>query len=486
MTKLGETIAAGLVGSALLFGATAAAQDGGALFAEMCAGCHNDKQHPKGLVYNAAGNVAIIEAVNAKGMGAPGSLADHTTIATYLDSVKPKINTTPVPHDSPGTTIELRDIIVSGAEQHADWKIVFDIVTVSPPTKGTVSYTVENGFGVPSYVNYTPFPGQSGIDTWTYQGTGPGANTTIRTASVYIASDATTAFDLNRYGLTGSWFQPLTAGQGSEIEVYPDLIAPGTGFMQGAMFTYDYKAPDGPSSQRWYTFSGDVKSGQPSATLTIYQNVGGNFNAPPVTTAMPAGTIDFSATDCTHATMKYTFTDGSMRSGTIPMGRLLPNVTCSSTGQEAPSADFAYSGNWFDKTTSGQGIVVEVNPKMPVTQGQAVTAVTTGGFVFFAWYTYAPNGQSLGEAGQRWYTGQAPYTPGARTLPMTLYESTGGLFDSATPAVPPPVAVGTATATFTSCSALNFAFNFTGGSSGGTQGTINMTRVGPTPSGCGP
>ena len=32
----------------------------------------------------------------------------------------------------------------------------------------------------------------------------------------------------------------VTAGQGVEVE--PDLIAPGTGFLQGAWFTYDYKA----------------------------------------------------------------------------------------------------------------------------------------------------------------------------------------------------------------------------------------------------
>jgi hypothetical protein len=267
--------------------------------------------------------------------------------------------------------------------------------------------------------------------------------------------------------------------------VYQDLIAPGTGFMQGAMFTYDYKAPRGAASQRWYSFSGNVQSGQSSATLTMYQNVGGTFDAPPVTMAMPVGSVVFSATDCTHASMKYTFTDGSMRSGTIPLIRLLPNVTCSTTGPDTSSVDFAYSGNWYDKTTSGQGIVMEVNP-LPVTQSQGATAAAAGGNVFFAWYTYAPNGQSLGEAGQRWYTGQAQYAPGARTLPMTLYETTGGLFDSATP-VPNTVPVGTATATFTSCSALNLAFNFTGGSSAGTQGTINMSRVvSPPPAGCAP
>ena len=168
MRKMSGAIALGL-GSALLFDAPAAtAQDGAALFASICSGCHNDVQHPKGLVYNAAGNAAIIEAVNAFGMGATGSLADHISIAAYLDTVKPTINKAPVAHDSLGTLISLRDIVVSAAQLHASWKIIADIVTVSPPTKGTVTYEIANGFAAPSFVTYVPFPGQSGTDTWTY------------------------------------------------------------------------------------------------------------------------------------------------------------------------------------------------------------------------------------------------------------------------------------------------------------------------------
>jgi hypothetical protein len=278
-------------------------------------------------------------------------------------------------------------------------------------------------------------------------------------------------FDLNRRGLTGSWFQMATAGQGVEVEVYPDLIASGTGFIQAAWFTYDYKASGGAASQRWYTFSGNVQTGQPSSTLTLYENTGGNFDAGPVTSAVPVGTVVFSATDCSHTSMTYNFSDGSGRSGTLPMTRLLPNVTCTSSGAETPSADFGYSGNWYDKATSGQGIVFELNPNQPL--------------AWLTWYTYAPNGQASGEAGQRWYTAQASYAPGVRSIPMTLYQTTGGIFDSAAIA-PTTVPVGTATATFSSCGALQLAFNFTGGSSAGASGTINMTRVGPTPGGCGP
>jgi hypothetical protein len=166
--------------------------------------------------------------------------------------------------------------------------------------------------------------------------------------------------------------------------------------------------------------------------------------------------------------MSYSFTDGSGRSGTIDLQRLTANVTCS-PGGSTTNADFAYSGNWFDARVVGQGIVLEVNPNSPA--------------AFFAWYTYAPNGQTQGATGQRWYTGLGGYTHGARTLSVDLAETTGGLFDNPSP-TPHSVIVGTATITFTSCTTGQLAFNFTGGSNAGTAGVINLSRIGPTPAGC--
>jgi len=149
--------------------ASSPAQASAELFASQCYVCHNNADHPLGLVYNAAGNAAIIETVNALGMGASGSAADHMSIATYLDSIKPTITLAPVEHDSPGTVIPLFDIIVSKSDIHAFLKIIQSIVTVTPPTKGGVTYHWGNGFGAPSTVTYRPFAGQSGTDTWTYQ-----------------------------------------------------------------------------------------------------------------------------------------------------------------------------------------------------------------------------------------------------------------------------------------------------------------------------
>jgi len=277
--------------------------------------------------------------------------------------------------------------------------------------------------------------------------------------------------DINQHGLTGSWYQAATDGQGIEIEVYPDAIAPGTGLVQGSWFTFDYAAAGGASSQRWYTFSGNAQSGQASATSTLYQNVGGNFNALPPTAPVPVGTVVLTFNDCASASLAFTFSDGSGRSGNVPLTRLTPNVTCSIAGAAPTNADFGYSGNWFSAATSGQGFVFELNPNAAV--------------VFFAWYTYAPNGQRQGAAGQRWYTGQASYAQGARSLPVTFYETTGGLFNSTTPPAHSAV-VGTGTATFLNCGAARLNYAFSAGSSAGAAGTIELTRVGPIPPGCGP
>ena len=276
---------------------------------------------------------------------------------------------------------------------------------------------------------------------------------------------------IDQQGLTGSWYEAAESGQGFEIEVYPDFVAAGTGLLQGAWFTFGEAPAGGPDHQRWYTFNGNAQSGVANVPVTIYQNVGGNFNALPVTNGVAVGTGAVSFDSCTSGSLGYTFTDGSNRSGSIPMTRITPNVTCAAAAAaKATNADFALSGNWYDPATSGQGFVFEVNPLAPV--------------VFFAWYTYAPSGQGVGAAGQRWFTGQGAFTAGTHMAPLTLYETTGGIFDTPSAASQTSVAVGTAVVNFSSCTNATLQFNFTGGGNAGHAGTINLTRVGPVPAGC--
>jgi len=269
--------------------------------------------------------------------------------------------------------------------------------------------------------------------------------------------------------LTGSWYQPATSGQGFEIEVFPDNLGLGTGFLQGGWFTFDNAGSGGADHGRWYTFGGHVHAGDSAAVLPIYQNVGGNFDAPPVTSSVRAGDVALSFTDCTTAQLSYTFTDGSARIGTVPLTRLTPNVSCAQAGSTGAGGDFGLSGNWYDQTKSGQGFIIELNPVDKV--------------LFFAWYTYAVNGLTLGAAGQRWYTGEASYLPGARSIPFVLYETTGGLFNSVAPA-PTTAQTGTGRLTFSNCNAATLNFNFSGGSDAGQSGSIGLTRVGPVPASC--
>lgn len=343
-------------------------------------------------------------------------------------------------------------------------------------------YTIPNGF-IPlkgGSLNYAgtdqialpalPTDGATAIDRDGHPVPATPENFAGDTATLTATPAPATAPDLDQHGLTGSWFEPASSGQGIEVEFYPNLAAPGIALVEGAWFTFDRAPAGGADHQRWYTFTGNGQSGHADVPVTILQNVGGNFDAPPITNATPVGTGTLAFGQCDRGTFTYAFTDGSGRSGTIPLTRITPNVTCTTASAPAANADFALSGNWFDPATSGQGFVFEVNPLAPV--------------VFFAWYTYSPSGQAAGAAGQRWFTGQGSFTAGSRSIALTLGETTGGVFDQPTPAGQATVAVGTATVTFTSCTSAQLQFNFTAGSSAGKSGTIALSRVGPVPPGC--
>jgi hypothetical protein len=291
-------------------------------------------------------------------------------------------------------------------------------------------------------------------------------------ASATLTAPAAATPDLDQHGLTGSWYKPATSGQGIEVEFYPNAVAPGTAFVAGAWFTFDVTPGPGVDNQRWYSFDGHAVSGATSVPLTLYRNEGGNFDATPMTSAVSVGSGTLAFTDCMHGTVSYAFTDGSGRRSLIPLSlsRIMPNVTCVAGAAPPTSADFALSGNWYDPATSGQGFVFELNPGVP--------------YFFITWYTYAPAGQAANATRQRWFSGGGPYTPGSRAITITLYETTGGVFDQVTDPLPATVPVGSATVTFGSCSSAQFQFNFATGSNAGRAGTIALSRVGPVPPGC--
>lgn len=285
-----------------------------------------------------------------------------------------------------------------------------------------------------------------------------------------ITSSAALSVNLDQHGLTGTWYEPGTKGQGFLIETYPDINGAGQGVLSAAWFTFDVAAAGG---QRWYTLQGNVTNANPVAALTIYASTGGNFNAAPKVPATAVGQATLKFIDCTHGLLTYTFSDGSNRTGSIPLLRITANTTCSASGGNgAPISSFALSGGWYDPNTSGQGLVFDINPAQSVLSA--------------AWYTYSPGGQQTGGgASQRWYTIQTnQFAPGSTLATgVPIYETTGGAFHSPTPAVT-TAAVGIANISFQSCNAMTLSYVFAAGTNQGLTGTISLVRVGPTPLGC--
>jgi hypothetical protein len=273
--------------------------------------------------------------------------------------------------------------------------------------------------------------------------------------------------NVNQEGLTGTWYNPATNGQGMEFTFSPDDSTPGVGTLFGTWYTFDTTSGT-ETSQRWYSIQAPLTTAAQSVGFPIYQNTGGNFDALPATTAVQVGTGSLSFDSCTSGTFTYAFDDG--RSGTIPLTRIMPNVDCVETGTptNAPS-DFGLSGTWYNPATAGQGMLIEVNP------GNAYT--------FIGWYTYALSGASSGVSGQRWITAQAPYTVGTRTIDVSLYDTTGGTFDSNATAVS-TLPIGTATLTFTSCTTATFDYTITAGELAGQSDSIPLSRLGSTPASC--
>lgn len=115
------------------------------------------------------------------------------------------------------------------------------------------------------------------------------------------------------------------------------------------------------------------------------------------------------------------------------------------------------SGAWYNASTDGQGMLVDVIPG----RGQ----------LFVAWFTFESASLKLGAPEQRWFTAQGHYA--GNSAELTLFNSSGGRFNAPTPVA--TEVVGTAILTFHSCTEADFAFSF----DEATSGEIPLTRLSP-------
>lgn len=283
---------------------------------------------------------------------------------------------------------------------------------------------------------------------------------------------SSTGIRLNQHGLTGSWYNPAVPGQGVVLEVYEDSVTSGQGTLFGGLFTFAQAPAGGYDRQRWYAFSGNVNNSSKVASFLLTENHGGNFDAPPPTSGIAVGTATLHFDTCSQGTLTYSFSSGENAglSGAIPLHRLLANPGCAETGGGNTLSRFKLSGVWYEPATSGQGLVIEINPNSQQ--------------LFAGWFTYAPNGQSIGgPASQRWYSLTANIPPSGNSfINLPVYGTVNGVFDD--PSTVTTGQVGWATLAFSSCSAATLSYSFNAGPNAGMSGSLNLLRTGPTPAGC--
>ncbi len=274
--------------------------------------------------------------------------------------------------------------------------------------------------------------------------------------------------DLNQRGLAGSWAFTAADAQGFVLDVFPDMIEPGTALLFASWFTYDTAG-----AQRWYTLEGHADRADQGAALDVYGYRGGSFDSKQPVERVQVGSARLLASDCTYASIAYRFDDG--RSGTIPLTRLLTNAGCASTGDSGAGGRQLLSGAWADvASNTNQGFLFDVDPILNV--------------FFAAWYTFLPESPAdAGFDGQHWYTLNAvPATAEFHSIEdIGIYDSNGGHFLQHI--VPPssPEQVGSASIHFHGCASATLEYQFVSGPNAGRVGTLNLRYLGAPHSDCG-
>jgi hypothetical protein len=160
-----------------------------------------------------------------------------------------------------------------------------------------------------------------------------GALNLVSLSSIAAAEEA---HMLINYGVSGSWYEPATSGQGFVLDVTPS-----SNLMAAYWFTYPVEG----GAREWYLAVGDIDGS--SAELTIYQTDNGLLDEPSLvgTTAVGSATLSFSS--CDSASWSYQI-DTLGLSGEVPLQRIAPDAYCERFLTTANTDVVSNSNAWVD------------------------------------------------------------------------------------------------------------------------------------------
>jgi hypothetical protein len=132
-----------------------------------------------------------------------------------------------------------------------------------------------------------------------------------------LSGNTTQAVEINA-GMDGSWFDPITPGQGFLIDAYPN--PEGGNYIFVSWFTY---GDDTASGQRWLTAQGGFEGS--IAEIDVFETIGGSFDEPQAPSTIKVGTMSIDFTDCSNAKLTYSLTDENFE-GSIDIKRAIPGT----------------------------------------------------------------------------------------------------------------------------------------------------------------
>ncbi len=194
------------------------------------------------------------------------------------------------------------DVLANDIDPDGD---ALSLVAVEQPAYGQVEMVAEG-------VRYTPAFGFSGLDSFRYQVSDGEAGSSAEVRVEVAAAP----FELN-FGLSGSWFNPETDGQGFVFEVVPeDRIL--------VVYWYTY-AMDGQGGQQWLVGAGPFNGNR--ALVDLQRPGGGRFDQPGGVERQAWGQVEVGFTSCTEGWLRYR-QDSDGLSGEIPMVRITADPMC--------------------------------------------------------------------------------------------------------------------------------------------------------------
>lgn len=158
-----------------------------------------------------------------------------------------------------------------------------------------------------------------------------------------------------------------------------------------------------------------------------------------------------------------TFYNGATRRETFNVPAY--NAATHPGGTQSLDINGYMTGNYYNAQRSGEGIFLEVGERRDTNATR---------FVFFAWFTYAPDGRAY------WIVGSADVAVGARTVTIpTRFLGNGGFAGNFDPAMVTNEAWGGATLSFPDCNTmvLNFASTHSNAAVPSGSGVRTWTRL---------